>query len=139
MANLLGKVESVSEERLSGWAADADNWNVSLAIDFFAGPELIGRVFADEPRPDLAAAGFGSGRYGFSFHIPAGIEPGWISVRPTGKCPLRSLRKLRDTKASRAPTSTSGCWLRRSQRRSATFLLGAAMGRRCGLACSRRE
>jgi len=69
---LRGQVDLVSPRVISGWAQNPQNPEAPVCLDIYAGDRLIGQVLANRHRPDLAVAGLGSGRHGFSFTAPAG-------------------------------------------------------------------
>jgi hypothetical protein len=69
-----GKIEVTTSRLVAGWAfAGADAGPVPLAV--LVNGAVVGRVVADRYRADLAAAGIGDGRHGFSFVLPKGLGP----------------------------------------------------------------
>jgi glycosyltransferase involved in cell wall biosynthesis len=70
-----GFLDSVSRERIEGWAFDARAPNKPVALVILDNGEAIARVLANRKRKDLASAGMGDGRHGFSLIIPGGLSP----------------------------------------------------------------
>jgi hypothetical protein len=69
---LRGKMEVTTPRLVSGWAfAGADAGPVALAV--LVNGAVVGQTTADRYRADLAAAGVGDGRHGFSFVLPKGL------------------------------------------------------------------
>jgi len=54
-----------------------------VCLDIYAADKRIGQVVANRYREDLAAAGIGTGRHGFTFTPPKGLvfAPGSVTVR----------------------------------------------------------
>jgi glycosyltransferase involved in cell wall biosynthesis len=69
-----GTLETVTRERLEGWAWD-ERTDEPLALVILDNGEMIARVLANRYRRDLLQAGIGSGRHGFSLHMPGGLSP----------------------------------------------------------------
>ncbi|MBA3320201.1 MAG: hypothetical protein H0T45_01970, partial [Pyrinomonadaceae bacterium] len=70
-----------------GWAWDANQPNAAINVDVYADNNLVATGTANQNRPDVAAAGFGTGYYGFSIPTPATLkdgQPHTISVRFAG-------------------------------------------------------
>jgi hypothetical protein len=71
-----GYLDRVTRERLSGWAWCPEYPAKTLMVRVLANDEVIARIVANVHRPDVEAAGFGSGRYGFEltseFMLPRG-------------------------------------------------------------------
>jgi len=80
----LGYIDSRSDGFVCGWACDRSRPNDRLEIELFAAGAMFGRVRANLPRPDLAAAGFGDGCCGFSFALPEGFENDVVAARVAG-------------------------------------------------------
>jgi glycosyltransferase involved in cell wall biosynthesis len=74
-ASWRGFLDSVSRERIEGWAFDARTPKIPLALVILDNGEVIARVLANRKREDLATAGMGDGRHGFSLIIPGGLSP----------------------------------------------------------------
>src|SRR5581483_6712318 len=71
---LRGYVDVVNPDRIAGWAQNVDHLEVPVCLDIYAASTLIGRVLANHYRADLEQAGIGSGRHGFEFEPPEGLE-----------------------------------------------------------------
>src|SRR6185503_8476345 len=59
-----------------GWVRDKNHPNIAAAVDLFDGDAKIGTVAADRPRRDLPNAAAGTGKYGFTFPVPASLKDG---------------------------------------------------------------
>jgi glycosyltransferase involved in cell wall biosynthesis len=70
VGNLDGSLDSVSRQRVTGWAQDPDHpaRRVGLAVSIDG--RVVGRLLADRFRPDLQLAGIGDGHYAFDFMLP---------------------------------------------------------------------
>ena len=62
-----GSVDLVSAAEIVGWVWDQDRPETSVEVELLDGESVIASVAADIHRPDLEAAGIGTGRYGFRF------------------------------------------------------------------------
>lgn len=73
-----GWVDHVSARGIAGWAWSPVYPDLRLPLTLWRDERKIGDVVARELRPDLAAAGKGDGRFGFSFHFDDSVrwEPG---------------------------------------------------------------
>ncbi len=69
-----GYIDRVRTSRIFGWAQNIDAPEAAVCLDIYAEGKFIGRVLANAYRDDLKAAGLGSGRHGFEFAAPAGVE-----------------------------------------------------------------
>ena len=79
-----GHLDTATHERFSGWAWSPDDPEATLEIELLADGGVIGRATANEPRPDVREAGFGHGRYGFTFELPRPLtryEPHALGAR----------------------------------------------------------
>ncbi len=65
-----GAVTLDTRQRLSGWAMDRAAPDTPLLLEVLLDDITIGFALADEPRPDLAMAGLGTGTCGFAFTLP---------------------------------------------------------------------
>jgi Glycosyl transferases group 1 len=74
-ANLRGRLDLVTRERIAGWAQDTADMRTPVALQILDNGLPIARVLANHGRGDLAAAGIGGGRYGFDLIIPGGLSP----------------------------------------------------------------
>lgn len=70
---LLGSVDTVTAAGMSGWADDGSGHPVALelTIDGIIRPPVL----SDQPRDDLAAAGIGDGRRGFTLKLEPPLQP----------------------------------------------------------------
>jgi SAM-dependent methyltransferase len=64
-----GVLDHVDSSRVLGWAWDAARPDAAVAVDLLADGTRIATVVADELRQDLADAGLGNGRHGFSYRL----------------------------------------------------------------------
>ena len=80
---LRGCVDLVSPERIVGWAQNVEHPEAPVCLDVYSDGRLVGRVLANRHRQDLAQAGLGSGRHGFSLSLAAGVTvaPETVEVR----------------------------------------------------------
>lgn len=85
-----GHVDGVFGGVVQGWIRGDQDGDAPVVIDLLAdGVPLAQGITADRPRPDVAAAGFGSGDCGFACPLPPGPwQPGdevALSIRPAGQ------------------------------------------------------
>jgi hypothetical protein len=71
---LRGFIDAITLRAVSGWAQNIDHPEAPVCLDITAGGKLIGRVLANRYRADLERAGLGSGRHGFEFAPPGGLN-----------------------------------------------------------------
>jgi hypothetical protein len=62
---LRGTLDRADAYRIEGWAQALDNPEAPVCLDVFVDDILVKRVMADRYRPDLLAAGIGSGDHSF--------------------------------------------------------------------------
>lgn len=55
---------------ISGYLWDATNPDGPLEVDLYIDDTSMGRVKANQPRPDLREKGYGNGQHGFTFAVP---------------------------------------------------------------------
>ena len=78
---LRGFIDECSATRLRGWAQNVSAPEVPVELEILgADGSQIGRILANAYRPDLRAAGLGSGCHGFSVPLPPGLPRG-VTVR----------------------------------------------------------
>lgn len=65
---------------ISGWAWDSSQPNHPISVDIYDGDTLLATVKANLFRPDLAAAGKGSGHHGFSYALPPALQDGRLHL-----------------------------------------------------------
>jgi tetratricopeptide (TPR) repeat protein len=73
---LRGRMDGVLDGLLRGWLWDPDRPEEALTGEVHLDGQLVGRLRADLPRPDLEAIGFGAGGAGFAFALPAAAQDG---------------------------------------------------------------
>ncbi|MBK8160885.1 MAG: hypothetical protein IPK59_19690 [Rhodospirillaceae bacterium] len=69
--HIQGYIDAIEPDRVFGWAWNTVDPSERLTIEIRQGTELIVRLEANQPRPDLVANGIGDGRYAFVANIPA--------------------------------------------------------------------
>ncbi|MCD9120188.1 chondroitin 4-O-sulfotransferase [Cupriavidus sp. UGS-1] len=65
-----GFVDAVRENSVSGWAINLTRPDRPVSIEVWSGNEMVAAGTTGEPRPDVAAAGYGSSHTGFSIALP---------------------------------------------------------------------
>jgi glycosyltransferase involved in cell wall biosynthesis len=75
LGELRGRLDNVDRERIAGWAQDSLDPERRVGLVLLINGEIVGRVLANDHRPDLEAAAMGSGRHGFWIRIPGGLSP----------------------------------------------------------------
>ncbi len=70
-----GNIEGVVGQRISGWVADSECAN-AVSFHLYEGNKLIVTSEARNIRPDLAAAGYDAGAFGFSVDAPSVLIDG---------------------------------------------------------------
>jgi molybdenum cofactor biosynthesis enzyme MoaA len=93
-----GYIDKAEHSTVMGWVWNSDHPDQRLTVDAYLGAKIVGSAVADQLRPDLARAGIGDGRHGFSCYLqPRGLANRPIDiqlkVRETG-----SFLKLRHQK-----------------------------------------
>lgn len=80
-----GYVDSAAGGLISGWVWDRRRPRTRLDVEIYSAGARLGSTRADIYREDLALAGLGDGRYGFSFRLPPGDFPSeTISAKVAG-------------------------------------------------------
>ncbi|BAI74239.1 hypothetical protein AZL_a07080 (plasmid) [Azospirillum sp. B510] len=81
-AAIVGHIDALQGGRVFGWAWDGnhpgDRLEVELRLERDGGPpEILARVAADRPRPDLAGGGIGDGSHAFEAEVtlPSEADP----------------------------------------------------------------
>lgn len=69
--HIQGYIDAIEPDRIFGWAWNTTEPSERLTVEIRQGAELIVRLEANLPRPDLVANGIGDGRYAFVANIPA--------------------------------------------------------------------
>src|SRR5689334_22593448 len=70
-----GSLDRADRYSVAGWCQDSLRSDVPVSLIITDNDKLLGRVLANLLRPDLAAAGVGSGRHAFEFHFPRALSP----------------------------------------------------------------
>lgn len=73
---LRGRVDSLTERQIHGWAADDSDLKRQLFVDVFINSLLIARVRASAWREDLRREGWGDGRHAFYFDPSPYLQAG---------------------------------------------------------------
>ncbi len=84
---MVGSLDAIVGHTVEGWAMNAQDPTTPVTIDIFDGDQLLGSAVALMFRPDLLAAGIGTGNHHFKFLLPESIFDGNvhnISARPSG-------------------------------------------------------
>jgi hypothetical protein len=79
--SLDGRVDTVSANRVTGWAFDATQPDTPVLLEILDYDRVIGDCLADRYRPDLAHAGIGSGHCSFIFSLPGSPRSRRIRAR----------------------------------------------------------
>lgn len=77
---LSGRVETIVEGVLRGWAWDASRPGLRLDVTLLADGRPIGTVRADRARGDLRRNGIGDGLHGFEFRLPSELLDGAVHL-----------------------------------------------------------
>jgi hypothetical protein len=85
---LRGHVDLAGPTRCCGWVQDLSNPEEPVCLDITADGRTIGRVLANLYRPDVRAAGFGSGYHGFEFSLPSSATGRIDAVRTSDRAML---------------------------------------------------
>ncbi|HUE00992.1 MAG TPA: sulfotransferase family 2 domain-containing protein [Bryobacteraceae bacterium] len=78
--SLIGVVDALWDTCVSGWAADDDSFEKTIAVDVLVNALLVATVPCVTFRKDLRAAGIGDGCKGFRFDPSAHLKPGRNSL-----------------------------------------------------------
>jgi hypothetical protein len=70
---LLGAVDLITRDRVAGWAFHPNNPGAPVLVEILNGDEPLVRIVANEPRQDVAAAGYGYGNNGFDVRLPPDV------------------------------------------------------------------
>lgn len=81
-----GYIDAITNNRIYGWAWDAQNPDARITIHLQANGKIVGMLEADQPREDLIASGIGDGCHAFEAEIPDGVSPTEIAV--LALCPV---------------------------------------------------
>lgn len=104
-----GNLDGISRHEISGWVRRLGT-DVPVVVEVVHDNNVLARTIAEELRPDLAKAGKGSGRHGFSFRFdeplpePSAAGPIQVRVRDsTFLVPLRDQNGSEPQPAAPAP------------------------------------
>jgi hypothetical protein len=75
-AALQGSIDAVSYDRIAGWVFDQASPEAPVRAVLLSNGAVIAEFSADQPRPDVAEAGFGTGRYGFDIALTRPLSKG---------------------------------------------------------------
>jgi GT2 family glycosyltransferase len=95
-ADAVGFLESITDERINGWAVNLKAIEKSLLLRVYVDDEPIAAVACSLLRPDVKARGFPTERAGFSFAVPQISRDGKqhaFAFRTASGAPVR-LRRL---------------------------------------------
>jgi hypothetical protein len=68
---LYGVVDEANVQRISGWVVDQSRPQARLEVQLYIDDKFVASQPAEQPRPDVKAAGFAADeRHGFSFNTP---------------------------------------------------------------------
>jgi hypothetical protein len=70
-----GRVDQFDHEQISGWAFDSTRPHTPVWLEIVDNGRVVGDVLADMYRPDLTAAGKGSGRCSYIFRFRRPLSP----------------------------------------------------------------
>jgi len=76
-AHYEGRLEYAGCDVISGWVWDASIPNGPIRIRVLSDGKPLMTLTADRPRPDLKAAGKGSGEHAFVLNLPDALKDGW--------------------------------------------------------------
>jgi glycosyltransferase involved in cell wall biosynthesis len=72
---LEGRLDTVDQERITGWARDADAPGRRVRLCVRDNGAILGEVLADSFRADLLEARVGDGCFAFAMLVPGGLSP----------------------------------------------------------------
>lgn len=75
-----GYIDAIANNRIYGWAWDAQKPDARIAVRLQAGGNTVGIVAADLLREDLKANGIGDGAHAFETAMPEGVSPNDLSL-----------------------------------------------------------
>ena len=74
--SLVGALDGVGCDGVSGWAEDSNDRAGVVNVDIYADSTLIATLVATQVRPDLTQAGFGNPYHGFTYPMPSNLKDG---------------------------------------------------------------
>ncbi len=84
---IVGSLDAIVGHTVEGWAMNVQDPTEPVSVEIFDGDQLLGSAVALMFRPDLLAAGIGTGNHHFKFLLPESVFDGKvhdISARPSG-------------------------------------------------------
>lgn len=72
---LIGFLDTVTHERIAGWAKDTEQPDVPVGFVIAVGERVVARCLADRFRADVRDAGFGDAHCGFEIWLPQPLPP----------------------------------------------------------------
>ncbi len=129
-----GAIERKNARVISGWLAVGPDNDAVTVIEVIVGGKVIGRLPANQPRPDVRAAGHGDGSCGFTFMMPPEIGPHEAEeaeLRIAGTEIYLTKSKASAVEAE-APFAAGGVFIL-GPARSGTSVVFLALQRVCGL------
>jgi hypothetical protein len=76
--NYSGWVDATSCPSISGWAADRNRLNQSIAVELVRGSSVLATVLANSSRPDVGGLLGDNGLHGFSLAVPSVLKDGAV-------------------------------------------------------------
>ncbi len=76
VSNGEGHIDNAGCSGVNGWAADRNNLNTSIPVDFYIDGTYAGSTTASNYRNDIAGYLGDNGNHGFSWSVPAGFQTG---------------------------------------------------------------
>lgn len=77
---VIGSLTAIVERTVEGWALNVDDHSRAVKVDVFDGAHLLGSAAAFMFRPELSAAGIGTGNHHFQFELPEHVYDGAVHV-----------------------------------------------------------
>ena len=77
--SIVGHIDRCDRERLEGWVFSPAEPQRRFTLQIYIGDLLLGETVADRERPDLAAAGYGTGHCAFSFQMSHFLPKGALN------------------------------------------------------------
>lgn len=75
-SSLRGGLDHADCQWVAGWVCATDRPDQPMAVDIFDGTTRLGSMQTSQFRPDLLAAGLGSGYHGFRYPVPQRLRDG---------------------------------------------------------------
>jgi hypothetical protein len=78
---LQGYIDIAGPQSIAGWARHEHQPEEPVCLEIFAAGQFVARVLANRFRPDLRAAGIGSGCHAFELALPPGASTPFVVRR----------------------------------------------------------